>query len=106
MKSAIKCFLNTFGIIFMIIGMIDDCHRAVGLLFYIIGLVFYTAECYWSIEDLEKQGKKIEKMENKIEESEEELHKEESKTDVNLEDVPMNYDEYLKRKEDSNGKTL
>lgn len=91
---------------FVIIGLTCNLSNVWQFAFCMIGTFMYIFEKQISVEDEAKQEKQIELLEKQVEELENKLYKEESKTDVNLEAVPMNYDEYLKRKEDSNGKTL
>lgn len=107
MKAIIKYFLNTFGLMFIVIGLTCNLSNVWQSVFCMIGTFMYIFEKQISVEDEAKQEKQIKKLEEKVEELKSELHKEESKTHVNLEDVPMNYDEYLDRVSDKfNGKTL
>lgn len=107
MKTTLKYFLNVFGLLFMIWVSIYDFPEKCKLALYNIGFAMYASECFWSKDDDEKQAKTIEKLKEKVEELENKLSKTDDKTDVNLEDVPMNYDEYLDRVSDKfNGKTL
>ena len=98
MKAIIKYFLNTFGLMFVIIGLNCNLSNVWRSVFCMIGTFMYIFEKYISVEDEAEQERQIKKLEEKVEELGEKLQKEESKTDVNLEDVPMSYDEYLKRK--------
>ena len=98
MKAIIKYILNVFGLMLVIIGLTCNLSNVWQSVFCMIGTFMYIFEKYISVEDEAKQERQIELLEKQVEELGEKLQKEESKTDVNLEDVPMNYDEYLKRK--------
>jgi len=98
MKAITKYFLNTFGLMFVIIGLTCNLSNVWQSVFCMIGTFMYIFEKYISVEDEAEQERQIKKLEEKVEKLENKLQKEESKTDINLEDVPMNYDEYLKRK--------
>lgn len=107
MKFTIKYFLNVIGIALMVIG--PTCEFSIGVksILYSIGFIIYASKCLWSEDDEAKQEKQIKKLEEKVEELENKLSKTDDKIAVNLEDVPMNYDEYLDRVSDKyNGKTL
>lgn len=97
MKAIIKYFLNTFGLMFVIIGLTCNLSNTWRSVFCMIGTFMYIFERQITVEDETKQEKQIETLEKKVEELEEKLQKEEQKPKVDLEDVPMNYDEFLDR---------
>ena len=98
MKAAIKYFLNTIGLSFMIVSFAFDCPETVSKLLYVFGLMFYCSWSYWSCEDEAKQEEHIKKLEKKVEELENRSRKKYVKPKLNVENVPSNYEEYLKSK--------
>lgn len=98
MKSMIKYFLNTVGLSFIIMSFAFDCPETVSKLLYAFGLMFYCSWSYWSCEDEAKQEKQIKKLEEKVEELENRSRKKYVKPKLNVENVPSNYEEYLKSK--------
>lgn len=99
MKSSIKYFLNTVGLIFMIASVTCDCPETASRLLHLFGFMLYCSGCYWSCEDAAKQEKQIEKLEEKVKELENRLRKEYVKPELIVENVPSNYEEYLKNKD-------
>ena len=98
MKAVIKYFLNTIGLSFMIVSFAFDCPETVSKLLYVFGLMFYCSWSYWSCEDEAKQEEHIKKLEEKVEELENRSRREYVKPKLNVENVPSNYEEYLKSK--------
>lgn len=99
MKSVIKYFLNTIGLALMIASVTCDCPETASRLLHIFGLMLYCSWCYWSCEDAARQEKQIEKLEEKVEELENKLRKEYVKPKLSVENIPSNYEEYLKNKD-------
>lgn len=99
MKSMIKYFLNTIGLSFMIVSFAFDCPETVSKLLYVFGLMFYCSGSYWSCEDAAKQEEQIKKLKEKVEELENKSRKEYVKPKLSVENVPSNYEEYLKNKD-------
>lgn len=98
MKSMIKYFLNTIGLSFIIVSFAFDCPETSSKLLYFSGLMFYCSWSYWSCEDSAKQEEHIKKLEKKVEELENRSRKEYVKPELSVENVPSNYEEYLKNK--------
>lgn len=98
MKAMIKYFLNAVGLVFMIASVTCDCPETASRLLHIFGFMLYCSGCYWSCEDSAKQEKHIKKLEEKVEELENKSRKEYVKPKLNVENVPSNYEEYLKSK--------
>ena len=98
MKSMIKYFLNTIGLSFIIVSFAFDCPETISKLLFAFGLMFYCSWSYWSCEDESKQEKHIKKLEEKVEELENRLRKEYVKPELSVENVPSNYEEYLKNR--------
>lgn len=99
MKAIIKYVLNTVGLSFIIVSFAFYCSETVSKLLFAFGLMFYCSWSYWSCEDEAKQEKQIEKLEEKVEELENKSRKEYVKPKLNVENVPSNYEEYLKNKD-------
>lgn len=98
MKAAIKYFLNTIGLSFMIVSFAFDCPETVSKLLYAFGLMFYCSWSYWSCEDEAKQEEHIKKLEKKVEELENRSRKKYVKPKLSIEAVPYNYEKYLESK--------
>lgn len=98
MKAAIKYFLNTIGLSFMIVSFAFDCPETVSKLLYVFGLMFYCSWSYWSCEDEAKQEEHIKKLEKKVEELENRSRKKYVKPKLSIEAVPYNYEKYLENK--------
>lgn len=99
MKSIIKYFLNTIGFALMIASVTCDCQETAIRLLRFFGLMLYCSGCYWSCEDAARQEKQIEKLEEKVEELENKLRKEYVEPELSVENVPSDYEEYLKNKD-------
>ena len=98
MKSVIKYFLNVFGLMFILIGLTCNLSNIWATVFYVIGFFMYILERQISVEDAEEQEKQIEKLEEKVEELENRSRKEYVKPKLSVENIPSNYEEYLKNK--------
>lgn len=98
MKSFIKYVLNTAGLTFMIASVTCDCPETASKLLYFFGFMFYCSVSYWSCEDSAKQEEHIKKLEKKVEELKNRSRKEYIKPELSVENVPSNYEEYLKNK--------
>ena len=99
MKSEIKYFLNVLGLMFILIGLTYNLSNTWATVFYVIGFFMYILERKISVEDAEEQERQIEKLEEKVEELENRLRKEYVKPELSVENVPSNYEEYLKNKD-------
>ena len=99
MKSAIKYFLNVFGLMFIVIGLTCNLSNIWGLIFCTVGSFMYMLERQISVEDEARQKKQIERLEEKVEALENKLRKEYIKPELRVENVPSNYEEYLKSKD-------
>lgn len=99
MKSMIKYFLNTIGLSFIIVSFAFDCPETASKLLYFFGFMFYCSGSYWSCEDAAKQEEQIKKLKEKVEELENRSRKEYVKPKLSVENVPSNYEEYLKNKD-------
>lgn len=107
MKAIIKYLLVTVGPALILAGLNCNLSHTWQAILCMLGSFMYIIEKTLEIEDEQEHEKKISNLEKKVRELEAKLLKEEQKPKVNLEDVPMNYDEYLKRVSDKfNGKTL
>ena len=98
MKSLIKYFLNTVGLVFMIASVTCDCPETASRLLHFFGYMFYCSGCYWSCEDAERQEKQIERLEEKVEALENKLRKKYVKPELSVENIPTTYEEYLKNR--------
>lgn len=98
MKAIIKYILNVFGLMFIVIGLTCDLLSTWGSVFCTIGSFMYIFERHISSEDEEKQEKQIKKLEEKVEELENRSRKKYVKPELSVENVPTNYEEYLKNK--------
>lgn len=98
MKAIIKYFLNVFGLTFIVIGLTCNLSNAYGLVFCTVGSFMYMIERQASLEDEEKQEKQIERLEEKVEKLENRSRKEYVKPKLSVENIPSNYEEYLKNK--------
>ena len=96
MKAIIKYILNVFGLMFIVIGLNCNISRTSGAIFCTIGSFMYVFERQISVEDEAKQEKQIEKLEEKVEELENRSRREYVKPELSVENVPSNYEEYLK----------
>lgn len=99
MKSMIKYFLNTIGLSFIIVSFAFDCPETASKLLHFFGFMFYCSGSYWSCEDAAKQEEQIKKLKEKVEELENRSRKEYVKPELSVENVPSNYEEYLKNKD-------
>ena len=98
MKSVIKYFLNVLGLMFILIGLTCNLSNTWATVFYVIGFFMYILERQISVEDEEEQKKHIKKLEEKVEELENRSRKEYVKPKLSIENIPSNYEEYLKNK--------
>ncbi len=98
MKSAIKYFLNTIGLSFMFLSFTCDCPETASKLLWFFGFMFYCSVCYWSCEDEAKQERQIKKLEEKVEKLENRSRKKYVKPELSVENIPSNYEEYLKNR--------
>ena len=98
MKTVIKYVLNVFGLMFIVIGLACNLSSTCGTIFCTVGFFMYVFEIQISVEDEEKQEKQIERLEEKVEELENKSRKEYVKPELSVENVPSNYEEYLKNK--------
>lgn len=96
MKAIIKYILNVFGLMFIVIGLTCNISSTCGAIFCTIGSFMYVFERQISVEDEAKQEKQIEKLEEKVEELENRSRREYVKPELSVENVPSNYEEYLK----------
>lgn len=99
MKSMIKYFLNTIGLSFIIVSFAFDYPETVSKMLSAFGIMFYCSWSYWSCEDSAKQEEQIKKLKEKVEELENKSRKEYIKPELRVENVPSNYEEYLKNKD-------
>lgn len=99
MKAIIKYLLNTIGFSLMFFGFTCDCPETASKLLYCFGLMVYCSGSYWSCEDAAKQEEQIKKLKEKVEELENRSRKEYVKPELSVENVPSNYEEYLKNKD-------
>lgn len=97
--SVIKYILNVFGLIFIVIGLTCNLSNIWGLIFCSAGSFMYMLERQISVEDEARQKKQIERLEEKVEALENKLRKEYVKPELIVENVPSNYEEYLKSKD-------
>ncbi len=99
MKSVIKYVSNVFGLIFIVIGLAGNLSNIWESVFCGVGALMYIVERQISVEDAERQEKQIERLEEKVEELENRSRKEYIKPELRVENVPSNYEEYLKNKD-------
>lgn len=99
MKSVIKYVSNVFGLIFIVIGLTGNLSNAWESVFCGVGALMYIVERQISVEDAARQEKQIERLEEKVEALENRSHKEYIKPELRVENVPSNYEEYLKSKD-------
>lgn len=98
MKAIIKYFLNVFGLTFIVIGL--TCNSNIyGSIFCVVGSFMYVVERQMSVEDEAEQKRHIKKLEEKVEELENKSRKEYVKPKLSVENIPSNYEEYLKKKD-------
>lgn len=97
--SVIKYILNVFGLMFIVIGLTCNLSNIWGSVFCIVGSFMYMLERQISVEDEARQKKQIERLEEKVEELENKLRKEYVKPKLSVENIPSNYEEYLKNKD-------
>lgn len=97
--SVIKYVLNVFGLMFIVIGLTCNLSNIWGSVFCTVGSFMYMLEKQISVEDEAKQKKQIERLEEKVEELENKSRKEYVKPELSVENVPSNYEEYLKNKD-------
>ena len=98
MKAIIKYILNVFGLMFIIIGLTCNLSNIWESVFCGVGVLMYIVERQISVEDEARQEKQIERLEEKVEELENRLRKEYVKPELSVENVPSNYEEYLKNR--------
>ena len=98
MKSVIKYILNVFGLMFIVIGLACNLSSTCGTIFCTVGSFMYVFERQISVEDAEEQEKQIKKLEEKVEELENRSRKKYVKPKLSVENVPSNYEEYLKNR--------
>lgn len=96
MKAIIKYILNVFGLMFIVIGLTCNLSNIWESIFCGVGSLMYIVERQISVEDAEKQEKHIERLEEKVEELENRSHREYVKPELSVENIPSNYEEYLK----------
>lgn len=96
--SVIKYILNVFGLMFIVIGLTCNFSNIWGSVFCIVGSFMYMLERQISVEDEARQKKQIERLEEKVEELENKSRKEYVKPELSVENVPSNYEEYLKNR--------
>lgn len=96
--SVIKYILNVFGLMFIVIGLTCNLSNIWGSIFCTVGFFMYMLERQISVEDAARQEKQIERLEEKVEALENRSHKEYIKPELSVENVPSNYEEYLKNK--------
>lgn len=99
MKANIKYFLNVFGLTLIVIGLTCNLSNIWESVFCGVGALMYIVERQISVEDAERQEKQIERLEERVEELENRLRKEYVKPELSVENVPSNYEEYLKNKD-------
>ena len=98
MKAIIKYILNVFGLMFIVIGLTCNLSNIWESVFCGVGVLMYIVERQISVEDEARQEKQIERLEEKVEELENRLRKEYVKPELSVENVPSNYEEYLKNR--------
>ena len=98
MKAILKYVLNVFGLMFIVIGLTCNLSNIWESVFCGVGVLMYIVERQISVEDEARQEKQIERLEEKVEELENRLRKEYVKPELSVENVPSNYEEYLKNK--------
>lgn len=98
MKAIIKYVLNVFGLMFIVIGLTCNLSNIWESVFCGVGALMYIVERQISVEDEARQKKQIERLEEKVEELENKSRKEYVKPELIVENIPSNYEEYLKNK--------
>ena len=98
MKAIIKYILNVFGLMFIVIGLTCNLSNIWESVFCGVGALMYIVERQISVEDAERQEKHIKKLEEKVEKLENRSRKEYVKPKLSVENVPSNYEEYLKNR--------
>ncbi len=98
MKSVIKYFLNVFGLMFIVIGLTYNLSSTCGSVFCCIGFLMYIFEIQISVEDTAAQEEQIKELKKKVKELENRSRKKYVKPELSVENVPSNYEEYLKNK--------
>ena len=98
MKAIIKYILNVFGLMFIVIGLTCNLSNIWESVFCGVGALMYIVERQISVEDAGRQEKQIERLEEKIEKLENRSRKEYVKPKLSVENVPSNYEEYLKNR--------
>lgn len=99
MKANIKYFLNVFGLTLIGIGLTCNLSNHWEAVFCVVGSLMYMFERQISTEDEAKQEEQIKKLKEKVEELENKSRKEYVKPKLSVENVPSNYEEYLKNKD-------
>lgn len=98
MKAILKYVLNVFGLMFIVIGLTCNISTTCGSVFCTIGFFMYIFERQISVEDDAKQKKQIETLEEEVEELKNRSRKKYVKPELSVENVPSNYEEYLKNR--------
>ena len=98
MKPVIKYILNVFGLMFIVIGLTCNLSNIWESVFCGVGVLMYIVERQISVEDDAKQEEQINELKKKVEELENRSRKEYVKPELSVENVPSNYEEYLKNK--------
>ena len=83
---------------FIVIGLTCNLSNIWESVFCGVGVLMYIVERQISVEDEARQEKQIERLEEKVEELENRLRKEYVKPELSVENVPSNYEEYLKNR--------
>ena len=96
--SVIKYVLNVFGLMFIVIGLTCNISTTCGSVFCTIGFFMYIFERQISVEDDAKQKKQIETLEEEVEELKNRSRKKYVKPELSVENIPSNYEEYLKNR--------
>lgn len=98
MKAILKYVLNVFGLMFIVIGLTCHLSNIWESIFCGVGALMYIVERQISVEDAERQEKQIERLEEKVEELENRSRRKYVKPELSVENVPSNYEEYLKNR--------
>lgn len=98
MKAILKYVLNVFGLMFIVIGLTCNISTTCGSVFCTIGFFMYIFERQISVEDDAKQKKQIKTLEEEVEELKNRSRKKYVKPELSVENVPSNYEEYLKNR--------
>lgn len=98
MKAILKYVLNVFGLMFIVIGLTCNLSNIWESVFCGVGALMYIVERQISVEDAARQEKQIERLEEKVEELENTSRKKYVKPELIFENVPSNYEEYLKNR--------